>query len=333
MTIRRFTPLCVFLACANMVQAQPPASAPARVGEPDEALKLEAFTVTGSNIRRTDAETALPVTILSAADLDARGAGTMAELFETLGAAEPSGITEINNGPQLARGDVASVDLRGIGSGSTLTLLNGRRMAPHPISMAENGVPSLAVNINSVPRALVSRVEILRDGASAIYGADAAAGVINSIVSRSFVGAGLTLKGSLTQHGGANEFNATAFEGMRLGKTHLSVSFDYFHRDALAAHDRAWAKNADLRVSRKLPAPWNGIPVIDPATGAAFARDNDFANTNSVNQWGQWQRGFIQPDFLTFVGSRPTGNVGITTSTTPPAGVATMAADGTSSIN
>ena len=87
----------------------------------------------------------------------------MIELFETLGMAEPSAITEINNGPQLARGDVASIDLRGIGSGSTLTLINGRRMAPHPISMAENGVPSLAVNINAVPRALISRVEILRD--------------------------------------------------------------------------------------------------------------------------------------------------------------------------
>ena len=322
-----FALACLALTTAIVpAQTVTPAIPTARSDE--EALKLAAVTVTGSNIRRADAETALPVTILSAADLDARGAGTMAELFETLGAAEPSAITEINNGPQQARGDVASVDLRGIGSGSTLTLLNGRRMAPHPISMAENGVPSLAVNINSVPRALVSRVEILRDGASAIYGADAAAGVINSIVSRSFIGRGLTLKGSVTQHGGANEFSATAFEGMRLGKTNLSVSVDYFHRDALAAHDRAWSKNADLRVSRNLPAPWNGIPVIDPVTGAAFARDNDFANTNNVNQWGQWQRGFIQPDFRTFVGSRPTGNAGITTSTTPPPGVATMSAEG-----
>jgi len=320
------------LAClaftGAVVSAQIVTTPPASARSEEEALKLEAFTVTGSNIRRADAETALPVTILTAADLDIRGGSTMAELFETLGMAEPSAITELNNGPQLARGDVASIDLRGLGSGSTLTLLNGRRMAPHPISMAENGVPSLAVNINSVPRTLVSRVEILRDGASAIYGADAAAGVINNIVSRTFEGRGLTLKGSMTQHGGANEFNATAFEGRQLGKTHLSVSLDYFHRDALAAHDRDWAKNADLRVSRKLPAPWNGVPVIDPATGTAFARDNDFANTNSVNQWGQWQRGFIQPDFLTFVGSRPTGNVGITTSTTPPTGVATTAADG-----
>ena len=173
---------------------------------PDQPVTLEAFTVTGSNIRRVDAETALPVTVIDRADLDARGAATMAELFETLGAAEISGITEINNGPQLARGDVASIDLRGIGSGSTLTLLNGRRMAPHPISMAENGVPSLAVNINTLPRALIDRVEILRDGASAIYGADAAAGVINSRVSRNAVGRGVAFKGSATQHGGAGPF-------------------------------------------------------------------------------------------------------------------------------
>ncbi|MSU60076.1 MAG: hypothetical protein EXS35_18215 [Pedosphaera sp.] len=330
--MRNFKTLCpfgvfVFATAASAQTVAPPAKGAANSDQP---VQLEAFTVTGSNIRRVDAETALPVTVIDRTDLDARGAATMAELFETLSAAEPSGITEINNGPQLARGDVASIDLRGIGSGSTLTLLNGRRMAPHPISMAENGVPSLAVNINTIPRAMVDRVEILRDGASAIYGADAAAGVINNYVSRTMVGRGVTLKGSMTQHGGANEFNATAFEGFTKGETHLSVSLDYFHRDALAAHDRAWAKNSDMRVSRALPAPWNGIPLTDPSspTGALFARDNDFRNANATNQWGQWQRGTIQPDFLTFVGSRPAGNIGINTSTTPPTGVATMAADG-----
>ncbi|MBL9200282.1 MAG: TonB-dependent receptor [Opitutaceae bacterium] len=314
------------IAVSAVAQTAPTPARPAA----EEPVRLEAFTVTGSNIRRTDAETALPVTVIDVTEVDARGAATMAELFETIGAAEISGITEINNGPQLARGDVASIDLRGIGSGSTLTLLNGRRMAPHPISMAENGVPSLAVNINTIPRALLERVEVLRDGASAIYGADAAAGVINNRVSRRSEGRGVTIKGSMTQHGGANEFGVTAFDAFKRGRTHISVSADYFHRDALSAHDRPFSSNSDLRQSRRLPAPWNGIPLVDPAspTGALFARDNDFRNSNGVNQWGQWQRGTIQPDFLTFVGSRPTGNVGITTSTTPPVGVATMAADG-----
>ncbi|MES2693563.1 MAG: TonB-dependent receptor plug domain-containing protein, partial [Verrucomicrobiota bacterium] len=315
-------------ALAATALAQSTTSQPASAATDGEPVKLEVFTVTGSNIRRIDAETALPVTVIDKSELDARGASTMAELFETIGAAEPSAINELNNGPQLARGDVASVDLRGIGSGSTLTLLNGRRMAPHPVSMAENGVPSLAVNINTIPRAMVDRVEILRDGASAIYGADAAAGVINNLVSRTYVGRGLTLKGSVTQHGGANEFNATIFEGFKKGKTHISMSFDYFHRDALAAHDRDWAKHADLRQSRALPAPWNGLPLTDPSNGAAIARDNDFRNTNAVNQWGQWQRGNIQPDFLTFTGSRPANNTGIVATGTVPTGVATMAADG-----
>lgn len=293
-----------------------------------EPMTMEALTVTGSNIRRIDAETALPVTVIEKTDLDARGAATMADLFETINMAEISAITEMNNGPQLARGDVASIDLRGIGSGSTLTLLNGRRMAPHPISMAENGVPSLAVNINTIPRAMVDRVEILRDGASAIYGADAAAGVINNIVSRDYIGRGITFKGSMTQRGGANEAGVTLFEGFKKGNAHISISFDYFHRDALAEHDRDWSKNSDMRQSRDLPAPWNGLPLTDPTTGTAIARDNDFRNSNAVNQWGQWQRGFIQPDYLTFVGSRPTGNVGIVASGTVPAGVATMTADG-----
>ncbi len=318
--------LAALLALSASVCAQTvPPAAPAAPA--DEAVKLDVFTVTGSNIRRVDAETALPVSVIEKADLDGRGATTMAELFETFGGAEPSGITEINNGPQLARGDVASVDLRGLGSGSTLVLLNGRRMAPHPISMAENGVPSLAVNINAVPRALIDRVEILRDGASAIYGSDAAAGVINNFVSRTYVGRGVTVKGSMTQHGGANEIGVTAFDGFQAGKTHVSASLDYFHRDALMAHDRRWSRNADQRLRGDIPAPWNGLPIVD-ANGTTV-RDNDLANTNAVNQWGQWQRGTIQPDYLTFVGARPANNTGISTSTTPPSGVATMSATGT----
>src|SRR3954463_13463745 len=119
--------LLIALALATTVRAQsttPPATPDAQAS--DQALKLEAFTVTGSNIRRVDAETALPVTVIDPAEINARGAATMAELFETFGGAEPSAINELNNGPQLARGDVASVDLRGLGSGSTLVLINGR---------------------------------------------------------------------------------------------------------------------------------------------------------------------------------------------------------------
>ena len=313
------------LASASLwAQPAAPATRGGQTGE--EAVKLEQFVVTGSNIRRADAETAVPVTVVDLEDIDARGAATMAEFMETLGMAEPSGITEINNGAQDAKGDAASIDLRGLGSGSSLVLINGRRMAPHPISMAENGVPSLAPNVNAIPRTLVSRVEILRDGASAIYGADAAAGVMNSIVSRTFVGRGMSVRLSDTRRGGAGEAAFSIYDSFTRGKTHVSLSFDHFRRDGLAAADRRFSRDQDLRRSRSLPAPWNGLPIVDAA--GATVRDNDFSNAGTINQWGQWQRGFIQSDYLTFIGSRPTGNAGIVTSTNPPAGVATMAANG-----
>ncbi|MBI5382965.1 MAG: TonB-dependent receptor [Opitutae bacterium] len=293
----------------------------------EQPIVLETFTVTGSNIRRVDAETALPVLVIDMTDVNMRNGSTMADLFETITIAEASGLNESNTGPQGARGDVNSIDLRGIGSGSTLTLLNSRRYAPHPISMAENGVPSLAPNANALPTAFSSRIEILRDGASAIYGSDAAAGVINTIISPTAEGSRVRARVAMTQHGGANEYQFSASQAFKRGKTHLSTSITFSHRDALSATDRFWASQMDLRLARELPAPWNGIPVV--ANGVTQSRDNDFANTNAVNQYGQWQRGFInQSDWRTFTGSRPELNAGISTSTAPTPGVATMDATG-----
>lgn len=292
--------------------------------EGEEVLKLEAMTVTGSNLRRVDAEAALPVSVMDFSEIMARGASTMAELFETVTLAEPSVINENNYGAQGARGDVASIDLRGLGVGSTLTLLNGRRMAPFPISTSEGGVPALATNINNIPTSLISRVEILRDGASAIYGADAAAGVINSIVKRDYRGSRASASFAVTQHGGANEARLNFAEGFQRGKLHLSVAVDLFHRDRLAAVDRSWSRQADQRLVRDLPAPWNGLPMVD-ANGTTV-RDNDFDNSQSITTYGIWQRGTLMPDG-SFVGARPTGNVGIVT-TTAPGPVATLSSTG-----
>lgn len=300
---------------------------------PDEAVPvftLERVTVTGSNIRRVEAETALPVTVLRQAEFDLRGGSTGADLFATLPYASPPAINEAVIASQGARGDVTSIDLRGIGSGSTLMLINGRRMAPHPLSGTENGVPALSPNANVIPTALLSRVEILRDGASAIYGADAAAGVINSIIAPAAVGRGrLTLETAITQHGGAEEFRVTAADAFQRGKTFLGVSLDYFKREQLTFAERPWSSDSDLRLTRKLPAPWDGRPITNPATGTNFALDNDLDNSSTINHFGQYRRGFIESDFLTFNGSRPTGNRGISTATAPTSGVATMASNGT----
>lgn len=319
----RTKPVVAFaLLAGTSLRAQAPAGGTAN------AVELAAVTVTGSNIRRVEAETALPITVFDRADIALRGGSTGADLFAPITSAAPPQVNETVIASQGARGDVSLVDLRGIGAGNTLILINGRRIAPHPISGTDIGVPSLSPNANVIPTALVERVEVLRDGASAIYGADAAAGVVNSIVSPIARGARLSSRGAVTQHGGANEFRITASEGFYSGKAHVSASIDVFHRDAMTAHDRKWSSQSDLRLTRNLPAPWNGLPVTDPVTGVVQPVNNALNLGGTIGGYGQFQRGLIQPDFSTFVGSRPTGNNGISTSTTPPAGVATMSATG-----
>lgn len=290
--------------------------------------QVEEIIVTGSYLRRTKDEGALPVTVIDQSDIDLRGGSTGADLFATLPFAGPPAINEATIASQGARGDVASIDLRGIGAGSTLLLINGRRIAPHPLSGTDQGVPSLSPNANVIPTALLTRVEVLRDGASATYGADAAAGVINNIIQPTGDGR-LALEGAITEHGGADEFRVTAGNNFTFGNTSIGVSLDYFQREKLLFADRKWGSHSDLRRTRKLPAPWNGLPVINPATGTPFARNNNLDNASTINHYGQYRRGFIQSDYLAFEGSRPEGNAGISTQTAPAGGVATMAANGT----
>src|SRR5690606_18217672 len=123
-----------------------------------EAAQVDDVVVVGSRIASVRINEALPVTVLGEEEIDA------------IAAADGDGI---NN----ARGDVASIDLRAIGTGNTLALLNGRRLVNHPGTQVENFVPVTTVNTNSIPTMGIRRVEVLADGAAALYGTDAVAGV------------------------------------------------------------------------------------------------------------------------------------------------------------
>ena len=303
-------------------------SAPGPAPTRPDTVTMEAFTVTGSNIKRIDQETTLPVTVISTDDLDLRGVSTAAEIFDTLSIGGPIVLDEGNTLGADARGDNNSINLRGIGSGNTLVLLNGRRMAPHPISQAESGVPSLSVNVNQLPAAAMARVEILRDGASAIYGTDAAGGVVNSITRRNFDGRSIRSRGSLTQHGGGNEWNVEITDGhtFNAGRSNLLLTLDFFHRDFLWLNQREFSRNQDIRTTRNVPAPWNGLPVADSA--GLVVRDNDFDNRLSTDS--SYFGGFLRGSYDatgTFVGARPTGNRGIIT--TSGSTSATLATNGT----
>jgi iron complex outermembrane receptor protein len=289
-------------------------AAPARPITTTGTQVMEAFTVTGSNIRRVDEERTLPVTVIEIEDLEVRGASTAAELLSMLPNGGVLSLTETNVLGADARGDNTALNLRGIGNGNTLVLVNGRRLAPHPISQAEGGVPSLAVNINQLPTAAIKRIEILRDGASAIYGADAAAGVVNTLLRRDYTGYELSLRGSLTQHGGGEDWrvNLSGGQSFNGGKTNLIAMIDSYHRTLLGTSDRKFTRDADVRRVRNVLEPWN-------------TTDTDFDNRSTASQYGNFVRGAFDATG-NFVGARPTGNAGISTSTTPSTSLTASAA-------
>ena len=146
--------------------------------------------VTGSNIRRAEAETASSVLTVNRADIERSGKSTVSELLQTL-AVDNQGSVPTSFGNGFAAG-ASGISLRGLGTASTLVLLNGRRMAPY--GLADDGQKVFA-DLNVIPTDAVERVEILKDGASAIYGSDAIAGVVNIILRRDFKGT--TVRGLL----------------------------------------------------------------------------------------------------------------------------------------
>ncbi|MDP3073004.1 MAG: TonB-dependent receptor [Opitutaceae bacterium] len=289
---------------------------------------MEAVNVTGSHIKRIDQESTLPVTVIGTDELALRGAITPAELFETLSFGGPITLDEGNTLGADARGDNSTINLRGLGSGNTLVLLNGRRLPPHPISQSEGGAPSLSTNINQLPAAAMARVEVLRDGASAIYGTDAAGGVVNSITRRSYDGLSLRARGSVTQHGGGNEWNLEITDGRNFnrGKSNLLLTLDFFHRDYLWLDQRKFSRSQDIRTTRNVPAPFNGLPIADAA--GVVSRNNNFDNRLSADSsyYGGFVRGNYDANFG-FAGARPTSNQGIIT--TSGSTSATLATNGT----
>jgi iron complex outermembrane recepter protein len=222
----------------------------------DETVRLEAFTVTGSNIKGIDTEKVMPVTVVTAEDFTAAGYGTIAEFIEALPFSSNLSINDSETGPNGARGDVATINLRNLGAGRTLVLLNGRRMAAYGVTP---GTPPVQfVNVNSIPRSAVKRVEVLRDGASAVYGSDAIGGVVNWILKDDFSGYDTSLRYAW-DNTAIRELDFSASTGVTFneGKSNLGVFFGFYDREGVTAKDRAYAADADKRPY--VGAPWDTV--------------------------------------------------------------------------
>ncbi len=193
----------------------------------DDSSKLQRVEVTGSSIRRIDAEAALPVTIMKASDMEDRGYTTIADALDSLTVAQnviPGGNSS---------GSV--MNMRGVGVTRTLTIMNGQRIPFEPTQAA-------FVNMDLIPRNAIDRVEILRDGASSVYGSDAIGGVVNFITKKQYQGAQIkTQVVRPEKDGGANEMGLSFIAGKgdlnEQGWT-IYTAADFHRRTSLAASAR-----------------------------------------------------------------------------------------------
>jgi len=222
-------------------------------GGADNVVKLEAVSVTGSNISRMDVEKVLPVSMLNTDAINSVQAMEPINLILSLPEVEGVPSNESATGGAGQRGDISTVDMRGIGPAFTLLLLDGYRMVPHPIITTDNFSP----NANQYPNYGIDHVDVLRDGASSIYGTDAVAGVINYVMKRDLDGDMVRFRYGLPEHGGGTETDVTLSSGREFqnDKGHISVTFDFMYRDAIFATQRGFSSYGDH--SATAPAPFN----------------------------------------------------------------------------
>ncbi|WP_269455088.1 TonB-dependent receptor domain-containing protein [Microbulbifer elongatus] len=199
----------------------------------DVQQEVEEIVVTGSRIQRaTDANSATPISVFDAAQLEQSGQTTLEDFLQNIPSMTGGQLgSSVNNGS----GGLATVSLRGLGSSRTLILMNGRRLS-------SSGGATGVVDLNTIPTSVIERVEILRDGASTIYGSDAIAGVINIITKKGFEGAELTFDYGASTHGDGDEYLAAMTIGTGNDKGHVMLNAQYTKREDIWQGDRRFSE-------------------------------------------------------------------------------------------
>jgi len=221
------------------------AAPPAAVGQPEQPDEVvaasqtptrksasEEIVITGTRIRRKDLTTPAPISVISRTEIQASGRVSIGDFLQTLPEQGNAINTSINNGGNGA----TRVSLRGLGPERTLVLLNGRRFVP-----GGNGANS-SVDLNSIPTAVIERVEVLKDGASAIYGSDAIGGVINLITRKRFNGAEASGYLGISSHGDGKIYDFSATAGTTGDRGSLMFSAGYYQQTAAWSGDRDFSK-------------------------------------------------------------------------------------------
>ena len=176
---------------------------------PAEPQTLQRVEVTGSNIRRTDTETSSPVQIITKQEIEQSGKGTVAEYLQTL-TADGQGSVPFTYGRGFSGATASGISLRGLGANATLVLVNGRRVTT---AVLADDAQRAFTDLNAIPLDAVERVDVLKDGASSIYGSDAVAGVVNIILRKNFSGTVAKVSYGTSYKGDGNETRAAITHG------------------------------------------------------------------------------------------------------------------------
>ncbi|MCJ8293631.1 MAG: TonB-dependent receptor [Colwellia sp.] len=193
------------------------------------AEEVERIAVTGSRINRTDIETASPVTVISSDFIAKSGFTSVQEILSMQPAASGMSLGATSNN---GSGGSATVNLRGMGVQRTLVLLNGRRM------VASGTGADSSVDLNTIPVSMIQSIEILKDGASAVYGSDAIAGVVNIITKKDFEGTEITADGSITDKGDGESGGFSILHGSEVAGGNIVVGVQYSNRGEIIQSDR-----------------------------------------------------------------------------------------------
>jgi len=204
----------------------------------DDAQPTQRVVVTGSYISRADKETPSPVQVMTSDDLKKSGYTTISDALRDITANGQGTLSQGFN--QAFAAGASGVSLRGLSVGATLVLIDGHRMAPYPFT--DDGEREF-VDISSIPFEAVDRIEILKDGASAVYGSDAIAGVVNVILKKSYNGTSITAESGTTQHGGGQTNHVSFMHGFGdVGADKNGfVAIEYRHQDQILLNQRSGA--------------------------------------------------------------------------------------------
>ena len=239
--------------------------------------------ITGSAIKRIDAEGALPVTVITRQDIARSGAVNTEDLLNSIAAVSQIGGTQNATGAGSSTSGVSTLSLRGLGGNRVLILVNGRRVSEAVSAGSSAGF----ANVNNIPLAAIDRVEVLKDGASSIYGSDALAGVVNFILSKNFQGVDIGVSvGAPSRSGGGKAQKATlvgGFGNLDTDRFNITASASVEKETALFAKDREFAKTGNV-------APW----IVAGATGQGNI-EGAFTRGTLVN--GVWTEGTRQTGF------------------------------------